>query len=189
MAKSGLSKMYYGKYAYNTSTGVVSYNGSGFLAKAVEVSIDPDDNGGTKFYADNGVAEVANNFGSGTVTFTVDRLTPVVKADIFGATLGNDSKTVTYAADDVAPYIGLGFIVRLQRDQTLVYMPVFLPKVVMHRPGDSATSQGETVEFSGEELTGDILRSDEAGGAWKETTECADEAAAITWLSGKLGIT
>ena len=189
MAKSGLSRVYYGKYAYNTTTGVVSYTTPGLLAKAVEVSIDPADNGGVKFYADNGVAEIANNFGSGTVTLTVDRLTPAVKAALFGATLDNDAKTITYGSDDVAPYIGLGFIVRLQRDQTLVYMPVFLPKVVMHRPGDSATTQGETVEFSGEELTGDILRSDDEEAAWKVTTECADEAAAITWLSGKLGIT
>lgn len=185
MAKTGLSKLYYAKYTNNN--GVISYTGGRLGAKAVSIEIDPGDEGGENFYADNGVAETASSFGSGTVTLGTDRLEPQTRADFFGCTLDSETQELHYNADDIAPYLGIGTIVRLQRSNTIVYQPVILPKVQFHRPTEEAETQGETIEFSGEEVTGDILRSDDTGD-WKITSEHSTEAAADSWIKSKLGI-
>ena len=92
MAKVGLSKPFYASYA--ASNGSVTYSNGGSMGKAVSVSIEPDDNDTTKFYADNGPAESAQIFSGGTLTLEIDRLDSTVLGALYRSAAGCDVHSV-----------------------------------------------------------------------------------------------
>ena len=185
MAKMGLSKPYYAKYAF--SNGEVTYSGGKVLAKAVDVELELNDSDPAVFYADNGPAESGSIFSGGTLTLTVDTLRPDVTADILGLTLGQDQITVEYAPDNVVPYVGVGIIIKESVGNVPQYRAVILYKVQFNVPGIEATTQGEEIEFSGHELTANVMRAD--SGSWRAEHVETTETAAETWIKGVFNIT
>ena len=190
MAKVGLSKPYYAKY---TAAGqVVTYSSGASMGKAVTCSIEPNDNDTNFFYADNGPAESAYVFSGGQLTLELDRLATSVIGDIFGVTPGSSvtpvGTTLDFSADSVIPYVGVGLIAKNIVDNTAVYMAILLPKVQFVHPGFDLTTQGEEVEFSGNQLTAAILRDDTASANWLKLGYFSTEADAETWIKAALSI-
>lgn len=191
MAKVGLSKPYYAKYA--AENGVVTYSGGASMGKAVNASIEPDDNDTEFFYADNGPAESAQVFSGGTLSLEIDRLVASVVGDIYGITPGSSTTptgtTLDFKADAVIPYVGIGLIVKNIVDNQQVWMGIILTKVQFVTPSFDLTTQGETIEFSGNELNAAILRDDTANGHWMRLGYFDTEANADTWVRSMLSIT
>lgn len=190
MAKVGLSKPYYAKYA--AANQVVTYSNGGSLGKAVNCSIEPNDNDTNFFYADNGPAESAYVFSGGSLTLEIDRLASDVVGALFGVTPSSSvtpvGTTLDFSADSVIPYVGVGMIAKNIVDNTAVYMAIVLPKVQFVHPGFDLTTQGEEVEFSGNQLTAAILRDDTANANWLKIGYFSTEGDAETWIKSILSI-
>lgn len=193
MARIGLSKPYYALYA--ASDGTVTYSDGGLIAKAVETDISPDDSGAVKFYADNGIAESANIFNQGTLTLSIDHLSAAVAAALLGLTV--DSVTtpagsmIKYLAGAVAPYVGVGLIVKSIVSGSAQYMAIVLRKCQFNQPGIAQATQGETIEFTAPELTATIMRDDQDDSLseWKREGYFTTEANAEAWIKAQLSIT
>ena len=193
MAKVGLSQCFYAVYTYTSGTDTVSYSNGGTLAKAVEVNIELENAESVKFYANNGVAESASNFSSGTMTLTVDSL----PLDNLAAIMGLQTQTVTtpsgkslsFPSTLTPPYLGYGTVAKMVVGNTQVFRALLLYKVQFEIPTDAFSTQGETIEFSGHELSAAIMRSDDTSSNWKTYADFTTEANAIAWLKAQLSIT
>lgn len=190
MAKVGLSKPFYAAYA--ASNGVVTYSNGGSMGKAVNANIEPDDSDTEFFYADNGPAESAQVFSGGTLTLEVDRLVADVLGALYGITPGSSTTptgtTLDFSADAVVPYVGVGLISKHITDNTPVWLGIVLPKVQFRVPTFDLTTQGEEIEFSGNELTASILRDDTQQAKWLRLGWFSSEANAETWIKNLLSI-
>lgn len=186
MATVGLSKPYYALYTASGNT--VTYSGFAALGKAVELSVDLDDATDNVLYADNGVAESVTAFSGGTLTITTDDLLLPAASDILGLTENTVStpsgSEVIFKADDSAPYVGFGVIVKKVQSNVTKYMAVAFPKVQFSNPGVNAVTQGDTIDWQTPELTATIMRDDSADGVWQKWAMFDTEADAYTYLSG-----
>ncbi len=184
MAKIGLSKPYFAKYA-NTET-TVTYSDGALMGKAVELSIELEDADDNILYADNGPAETANTFSGGSFTLTTDDLLPEVLLTILGvseeAITSEEIQTETpkwYNWDDAqaTPYLGFGAIVKVQNGGKVGYQAIVLPKIKFSNPSDTFTTQGETVEWGTPEISGTIMRDDTVNHQWKKLSNIMDSEA------------
>lgn len=181
-------------YSYANST--VTYTGLTPLARGVSVSMDVETSDSTDFYADNVLAESAGGrFTGGTVTLTVDGLKDAARKLIQGLpaettlTVGSDSvKVLEYDDRQVAPYVGIGFVVRYMENGVTSYVPVVLTKCIFNVDTISAETQGENIDFQTAELTATIARDDTTNHTWRrigeaQTTEAAAEAVIAAMLA------
>lgn len=195
MAKIGLSKPYFAKYANNGTT--VTYSGGALMGKAVELSIELEGADDNILYADNGPAESENTFAGGTCGLTTDDLMPDVMLDVLGiveeaieneAIRTENAKWYLFDDDQETPYLGFGAIVKIMKDKKVKWQAVILPKIQFTNPNDTFTTQGETIEFGTPEISGTILRDDTEKHRWKMIsspmdTESDAEAAIKAFLN------
>ena len=132
-------------------------------------------------------------FSGGTLTLEVDRLLATVVGDLLGITPGSSTSpagtTLAFSAEAVVPYVGVGLIVKNIVDNTQVWMGILLPKVQFVMPSLDLSTQGEEIEFSGNELTATILRDDTANANWMQWGYFTTEANAEAWIKNLLAIT
>lgn len=175
---------------YTNTSGTVTYDNGQYLARGVEVQIEPEAADSNKFYADNQVAEQAGGgFTGGTVTLTVDGLKEAARKLIMGlpaesSVTVNTSTTVSMSdfGDGMSiPYVGIGFVVRYMEEGVTTYEPVILTKCQFSVFGTSAATQEDAIEFQTQELEATIMKDDTANHNWKrvgaaQSTEAAAEA-------------
>lgn len=197
MATVGLCKPYYAKYSNSGST--VTYADGGVMGKAVEVGVEIESSDSNNLYADNAVAETEKTFSSGTLDLTTDDLEQAVSKVILGlkeeAITGIDGVTDTsvkeliYDDDQVTPYLGVGFIIKKIKGGVTKWRAIVLTKVMFAVPSDSATTQGDTIEWQTPQISGTIMRDDSAKHAWKKEATFTTEAQAEAYIKARLGIT
>ena len=186
MANIGLSQPYYAMYA-NTN-GTTAYTGLTKLGKAVNVDVTTEGKDPQILYADNGPAESLAIFGGGTATLELDELSLAVAKDILALTATGTGETgVIFPADNPAPYVGLGFIVKKVHQNTIKWRLIILYKCQFKVPDYSVATQGETVEFQTPGLEATILRDDCTPSKWQMWNDYETEAAALTALQTALG--
>lgn len=185
---TGFSKPYVAVYT-NDDTEVTYTNGQ-ILARGVSVSLDVESSDDNNFYADNITAETAaGTFTSGTVTLTVDGLKAEAEKLLVGLPDADDDGFVAYGAGQQIPYVGVGFVVRVQSGGVVSYIPIVLPKVVFNNPSLEAATQEDEIDWQTQELEGAILRDDTEETAWKYRGEnFATEALAEAAIKTKLQI-
>lgn len=196
MARIGLSKPYFAKYA-NVGT-TVTYSAGALLGKAVELSIELEGSDDNNLYADNGIAESVNTFAGGTLTVTTDELAPATMLSVLGvaetAIVSEDIITATpkwYTWDDTqeTPYLGFAAIAKIIQNGLTKYQAVVLHKIKFSNPNDTFTTQGETIEWGTPEISGNIFRSDAVNAPWKKISSPMDsEADAETAIKEFLNI-
>lgn len=186
MATVGLSKPYYAKYSNSGTT--ITYTGFAALGKAVELSVDLDDNTSNVLYADNGAAESVTSFSGGTLTITTDDLAISAAKDVLGLTSGSGTSEVIFKADAVCPYIGFGCIVKKIQSGVAKWMAVVFPKVQFSNPGIEAVTQGDTIDWQTPELSATILRDDSSDAVWQKWSLYESEADAYAYLQSCLGV-
>lgn len=195
MATIGLSKPYYAKYSYDELTGKASYSDGGLMGKLVEMSNEPETTEDSNLYADNGIAESERAFSGGSVSFTTDHFTQEVTKTILG--VKEESVTVDGATDATelifdddanAPYLGVGYIIKGKKNGEHVWRGVVLLKVMFSIPSESATTQGESIEWQTPELSATIMKSDEGAHPWRRQADFKTEAAADAYIRQILNI-
>lgn len=195
---TGYSKPYVA--LYNVSDNAVTYSEGMPLARGVSVSIEPESGDGNDFYADNVTAEsVGGTFTGGTLTLTVDGLKDAARKMVMGIVTentitvgtGTTSSVKVYDYDDqqVAPYVGVGFIVRYMENGVTTYVPHVITKVVFSPEGLEAATQEEDIEFQTTELEATIMRDDTQNHRWQRVAEAqTTEALAEAVIRAILGI-
>lgn len=197
MATIGVSKPYYGVYS---STGeAVTYSNGGVMGKATQVGIEIETTEDNNLHGDNAIAESDRSFASGTLTVGTTDLSQEVSKVILGAreqaleelagVSDKEVKELIFDDSMEAPYLGVGVIIKKQVHNVIRWRAVVLTKVLFSVPSESATTQGETIEWQTPELTGTILRDDTATHMWKREAIFSTEAQAEAYVKARLQIT
>lgn len=185
---TGFSLPVVAKYTAEGTT--ITYASNMALARGVSITVDVETADSNDFYADNVLAESASGtFSGGTATVTVDGLKEAARTLIMGLpeatslTVGSETVNV-YDYDDRqnAPYVGLGFIVRVMEGGVTSYIPYVLPKVLFSTDSIEANTQEEEIDWQTTELEASIFRDDSEHHRWRrvgeaQTTE--EKAAAV----------
>lgn len=188
MAKIGL------KYPVAAQLGEGNEYEPGFvIAKAITANVTPNNNDST-LYADDGEAETDKSFRNAGFSLNIDDLTQKVYADLLGHTYQAAStsdpqtpETVVASANDIAPFFGVGFYGKVQRNNKPCWQAKWLKKVQFSEPSDETQTKGESTEFQTPTIEGTAYQLED--GTWKEQAEFTTEAEARTWLETKAGIT
>ena len=197
MATIGVSKPYYAVYSNTGST--VSYASGGVMGKATQVDIEIETSEDNNLYADNGIAETDRQFTGGTLTLSTDDLSQQVSKAILGLkeqALGTikgvddeEVKELIYDETQVTPYLGFGFIVKKVVGGVTKWRGIVLTKIMFSVPNDSATTQGESIEWQVPELSATIMRDDSTTHMWKREATFTTEAQAEAYIKDRLNIT
>ena len=152
-----------------------------------------------KFYADNGVAEQANMYESGT--FNVDTadisqaaaklLLGLTEAAITGVTGITDTnpKELIYDDDMNIPFLGAGFIIKKMVNNVLAWRAVVFKRVKFDIPNEAAETQGETINWQTDNVSAEIVRDESAKHEWKREATFTTEAQAEAYIKNLLSIT
>ena len=192
MAGIGLRKPYIAKYV-NTE-GVVSYTSGQLLAKAIEFSASIDTPEDNNLYADDGIAESDRSFSSGSLEITTDDLEQAASALILGITsksitVGEETLSELVYDDDMeAPDLGFGVIIPKKVNGAMKFRAVVFHKIKFNIPGESATTQGENIEWKTPQISASIMRDDTAKRGWKSETTADSAAIAEAYIKQKLNI-
>lgn len=130
-------------------------------------------------YADGRAVERATAPGEISVEFEVQDLPLPVQAVLLGHDLNPLTGVMTDNADDVAPYVALGFKIKKANGK---YRHIWLLKGSFEDPSVEAATQADKVSFSTPKLKGGFI--DRADGNRKFT---ADDDAGTTPVVGFLG--
>lgn len=188
MFSTGFSKPYVA--LYSASAGNLTYTEGQILARGVEVKISPDSADDVTGYADNGAAESAGGyFTGGKATLTVDGLTLAARKLVTGAPEPDADGWVHESDSTVAPYVGLGWIVRYKSNGNDLYMPFVLSKAKLNPINDDNSTQEEKPAFDTQDLEFALFRADDAQHTWRMYNDVFDtEAEAEKALKKSLGI-
>ena len=197
MAIIGLSKPFFAKY--NANNGNPTYTDGGSMGKLTEVNVKIESTEDNKFHADNAVAESETTFKNGSLTLSPDDLSPEVSAAILGivtqaitdidGVTDKDVVELIFDDDQASPYLGIGFIIKKQKDQVNKWRAIVLTKVVFSIPPDAAVTQGETIEWQVPELTAAIMRDESPKRRWKREATFSTEDQAVAYIKARLNIT
>ena len=182
MAKIGLNNFRYGILTEGVD-GTPSYDGAHKPAKAIscQVSITNND---AKLFADDGLAESDTSFSNGTVTAGIDEDDDVTQARLLGHTISQDGEMIRNA-NDVAPYVGWGRVIKKMVNGVIKHKVEFLYKVKFSEPSQDDNTKGENLTFSTPTLQGVVATL--ANGNWSKTETFDNHAEAIDYLESLLG--
>lgn len=197
MATIGLSKPHYA--IYSNAGNSVTYSSGGLIAKAVEANVEINTSEDNNLYADNVIAETDRQFTGGTLTLQTDDLSQEVSKAILGVkeqaissvtgVTDEDAKELIFDDTQSTPYLGIGFVIKKVVNGTTMWRAVVLTKVMFSVPNDSATTQGESIEWQTPELSATIMRDDSANHMWKREATFTTEAQAVAYIQDRLSIT
>lgn len=159
-------------------------------SKAMTLSVSVN-RSNVKGYADDSVAESDLSFIDGSITLEGDDFSNETIADLCGATLDggqNGSGDLSFSGDDAPGYVRLGTVVPMVKAGTKAWTGLIFTRVKFGAPEDNYQTKGQSVEFRGWSLTGDIMRN--ASGIWKiQSARKTSEADAVSWLGSNLAPT
>ena len=182
MANYGLARPYIGKLDVATGT----YSNGFRCGKAVNTDITPNYNEGSLF-GDNQLQEYVKEFKDADVNLGVTEL-PLKSADtVFGHTVNQEKKSITYKASDDSNYVGYGIYANEMVNGVKSYVGVFLPKVKFTEAAESYSTKGDAIEFKTPTLAGKAYALE--NGVWKERQIFETEEEVQAWLEGKVEIT
>lgn len=180
MAKIGLNNFRYA-VATISQTGAITYGSVKKPGKAVSFTFEPTTSD-ARLYADDSLAESDNRVTGGTCTLGIDRLDAETMAEILGHEYDSETEEVVSNVNDIAPYIGVGRIVRVMVDGVQMFRATFLAQCKFAEPSADDTTMGESVEFSTYELSGTMVVP--VDGNWRREKMFSTQDDAITYLEG-----
>ena len=136
-----------------------------------------------KLYADDALAERAEEFVSGSIAMETDDILDTVASVIYGATV--KEKTVVYNTSDNPPPGGLAYYKKLMRHGKLVFKGLFFPRVKAALGNDAAQTKADSITFG--TSTTNFTVSNANNGDWRFTEEFETEDAALAWVKAMLG--
>lgn len=199
MAGIGLYGVFYSKCV--KSEGVTTgYDGNvKMMGKAIGADFEPNTPDDNPLYANNGVAENDSSAGSGgTLTQTLDRMTLETAADLYGTTAQKVSVTVgdetvegteiVYKGDEVSAPVGVAYIKMHQEDGVRNHEVVFYREATYSRPGDSAATMGESIEWQTPEIEANVVGLQGDGSEpWYRVSRWPTQEAAVAYIYSLFG--
>ncbi|WP_411679847.1 major tail protein [Clostridium thailandense] len=158
-------------YAVLSDEAASTYGTPTLISPAINVKINPKSNSNT-LYADNRAVETISSMGEVDVEIETQDLPLEVQAVLLGHTLDTTTKVMSYEADDIAPYVAIGFKVKKANGK---YRYVWLLKGKFSEPEEEHSTQEDKTKFQTPKLKGTFLTR--ADGKWKYT---ADEDSGFT---------
>ena len=170
MATIGLDKLYYAKITEDEN-GNETYATPVQLAKAMNADLSVELAEAT-LYADDGAAEIVNEFKNGTLSLGVDDVGAAVASDLTGATIDANGVVVSTSEDGGDP-VAVGFRAKKSNGKYKYY---WLYRVKFGIPATNLATKGDSITFSTPTIEGTILRRNKVDGngkhPWKaEVTE------------------
>ncbi|WP_270577995.1 major tail protein [Caldibacillus thermoamylovorans] len=164
----GLKDLHYAKLTNDDTTGVV-YETPKKIAGAITATISPTTNSAT-LYADDGAAETASSLGEISVTLNTKDLPKAIQADLLGHKVNSDGVLVR-SADDVAPYVAIGFRSMKSNGQ---YRYIWLYKGKFQPHEQSYQTKGDTPTFQTPTINGVFVKR-EIDNRWQAEVDADDE--------------
>lgn len=156
MATIGLDKLYYAKIT-EAENGDETYGTPIQLAKAISADLSVELAEAT-LYADDGTAEVAKEFKSGTLSLGIDDIGNVAASDLTGATIDKNNVVVSASEDNGSP-VSIGFRAKKANGK---YRYFWLYRVVFGIPATNLATKGDSITFSTPTIEGTVLRRNKA---------------------------
>ena len=156
MATIGLDKLYYAKITEGAN-GEETYATPIQLAKAISADISVELAEAT-LYADDGTAEVAKEFKSGTLSLGIDDIGATAASDLTGAVIDKNNVIVSAAEDGGSP-VAIGFRAKKANGK---YRYFWLYRVVFGIPATNLATKGDSITFSTPTIEGTVLRRNKA---------------------------
>lgn len=199
MAGVGLYGVFYSKCV--KSEGVTTgYDGNvKMMGKAISADFEPNTPDDNPLYANNGVAENDSSAGSGgTLTQTLDRMTLETAADLYGTTAQKVSVSVgeenvegleiVYKGNEVSAPVGVAYIKMHQEDGVRNHEVVFYREATYSRPGDSAQTMGDSIEWQTPEIEATVVGLQGDGSTpWYRVSRWPTQEAAIAYIYSLFG--
>ena len=135
-----------------------------------------------KLYADDELAESAEEFVSGSIAMETDDVLDGVASVIYGAAV--KEKTVVYNTSDNPPPGGLTYYKKLMRRGKLVFKGFFYPRVKAALGNDTAQTKADSITFGTSTTTFTVSNAN--NGDWRHTEEFEKEADALAWVKSML---
>lgn len=178
MATIGLDKLYYAKIT-EAENGDETYGTPIQLAKAISADLSVELAEAT-LYADDGTAEVAKEFKSGTLSLGIDDIGNVAASDLTGATIDKNNVVVSASEDNGSP-VAIGFRAKKANGK---YRYFWLYRVVFGIPATNLATKGDSITFSTPTIEGTVLRRNKADTRgkhpWKAEVTEGDNATTTT---------
>lgn len=180
MAKVGLRGL-----TYAVIGGAGAYGTPKSMGKGITASVSAN-NADAKLFADDALAESDSSFISATVSMTVDDDRAPVMAELLGHTYNEANKEIVRNVNDVAPYIGLGRIIRKVVENTPQWKVEFLRKVKFAEPSQEENTKADSVEFGTTTIEGVAYALD--NGQWSKSATFATLELAQAYLNACFGV-
>ena len=184
MAKVGISNLHYAVMSaeddVNTSPtyGTIKKPTTGLISVDINVNSTTAD-----LYADNILWEHESNFQNAEMQCSVADLPMDMQADLLGHDFDSTTKTLVKNANDVAPYVAVGFEFAMSGGKKLA---VWMMKGKYSPVTMSGQTRGENTEYSTNELTGTFTALKGAGdntGCWQVSQEFDANASTDTFFA------
>ena len=178
MATIGLDKLYYAKITEGAD-GEETYATPVQLAKAISADLSVELAEAT-LYADDGAAEVAKEFKSGTLSLGIDDIGTEAASVLTGATI-DKNKVVVSASEDNGSPVAIGFRAKKANGK---YRYFWLYRVIFGIPSTNLATKGDSITFSTPTIEGTVLRRNKADTRgkhpWKAEVTEGDTVSATT---------
>ena len=178
MATIGLDKLYYAKITEGAD-GEETYATPVQLAKAISADLSVELAEAT-LYADDGAAEVAKEFKSGTLSLGIDDIGTEAASVLTGATI-DKNKVVVSASEDNGSPVAIGFRAKKANGK---YRYFWLYRVIFGIPSTNLATKGDSITFSTPTIEGTVLRRNKADTRgkhpWKAEVTEGDTTSATT---------
>lgn len=133
------------------------------VGRLIKVTTAPTQNS-TKLYADDGLAEEANDTSSVAITLNTDTIPMTVAAALFGckytAASGANPENLEYSSEDIAPFVGFGFVSGELVNNTKSYKVTVYNKVKFAMPSTEYDTKGESITFGTPTINGTAYPDD-----------------------------
>nr|DAH91738.1 MAG TPA: tail tube protein [Caudoviricetes sp.] len=179
MAKIGFEYIVAAKLdpAHAADKKTVKYTGAMEIGPGAQVNGNPTTSD-VKDYGDDRVVETDTSVTGGTISLELNEPTMEVDAFLLGHTVDETKKSMTRNVNDIAPYVGVGFVGKSKRNGARVYKAKIYLKAQFKEANDENSTKQENVTFSHTTLEGNMYALE--NGDWKDEKEfdTLDEAKA-----------
>lgn len=152
------------------------------LGKMIDVEVTPNFSE-SPLYGNNGLAEYAKEFKDLDVTLNTTTLPIEAFSMLFGQTVGKENKEIKANVNDIAKYVGFGFVKGEMVNNVTTYVAVWVPKVKFTPPAEKCTTKGDSITWNTPSITGKGM-ADNAGD-WRYMEIFNTEKEALDYIKAK----
>lgn len=184
MAKIGMEYVVMAKCTEDES-GAATYSDGRYIGPSSAFSATANNNE-VKDYGDDRAVESDVTLNDFSISVEVNELPLELEAFMLGHAYDSDAKEMQTTTEDIAPYLGVGFIGKSRRNNKTVYRGVWFVKCQFANPNEENATKQESTTFNHSTLEGTAYPLPNHDMSTKKEFDDLDDAKA--WLNGLAGI-